>query len=121
MSDLWDLGVRGYVLLFIKGFLFHRSFRVKVGCSLSEHFELQIRAPRGSILSPALFNATINNNAQTILQELTLCNSLTILSYVSEARVERAMQLRCSVSRCGGVDRRVCVVTVSQKKNISQV
>ena len=64
-----------------------------MGCSLSEHFELQIRAPRGSILSPALFNITINNNAQTILQELTLCNSLTILSYVSEARVERAMQL----------------------------
>ena len=36
LADLWDLGFRGHLPRFIQSFLSERSFRVRVGSTLSE-------------------------------------------------------------------------------------
>ena len=91
LADLWDLGFRGHLPRFIQSFLSERSFRVRVGTTLSELHE------QGSILSPALFSIKINNIVKAVLKgtdcalfvdDFALCVSGKTLN-----RVERAMQL----------------------------
>ena len=53
LSDLWDLNFRGHLSIFIDGFLSDRLFKVRVGSTLSEHYEQEMDVPQGSILSPA--------------------------------------------------------------------
>ena len=55
LVDLWDLGFRGHLPRFIQSFLCERSFKVRVGSTLSELHEQEMGVPQGSILSPALF------------------------------------------------------------------
>ena len=82
---------------FIQGFLSERSFRVRVGSTLSELHDQEMEVPQGSILSPALFRITINNIVKAVLKgtdcslfvdDFALCVSRKRLN-----RVERAMQL----------------------------
>ena len=56
--DLWDLGFRGHLPRFIQSFLSERSFRVRVGSTLSELHEL----------FPALFSININNIVKAVLK-----------------------------------------------------
>ena len=95
LADLWDLGFRGHLPKFIQSFLSERSFRVRVGCTLSELHEQEMGVPQGSILSPALFS--INKIVKAVLKgtdcslfvdDFVLCVSGKMLN-----RVERAMQL----------------------------
>ena len=68
LADLWDLGFRGHLPRFIQSFLSERSFRVRVGSTLSELHEQEMGIPQGSILSPALFSIKINNIVKAILK-----------------------------------------------------
>ena len=42
--------------MFIQSFLCERSFKVRVGSTLSEPHEQDVGVPQGNILSPALFS-----------------------------------------------------------------
>ena len=59
MRDLYDLGLRGRLPMFIKNFLFKRTFRVCMGSTFSNSQEEGV--PEGSILSVTLFSIKINN------------------------------------------------------------
>ena len=61
LKDLHDLGLRGNLPEFIKNFLNHRSFQVKVGSQLSCSHEQEEGVPQGSVLSPILFEIKINS------------------------------------------------------------
>ena len=97
LSDLADLGVKGHLPEFIKGFLSNRLFRVRVGSTFSECYEQEMGVPQGSILSPLLFNIKINNIIKSVLQgndsSLFVDDFALIVRGKSLARVEREMQL----------------------------
>ena len=61
MRDLYDLGLRERLPIFIKNFLFKRTFRVHVGSTLSDLQNQEVGVPQGSILSITLFSIKINN------------------------------------------------------------
>ena len=61
MKDLYDMGLRGSLPLFISDFLSDRQFRVRVGSTLSDLHEQEMGVPQGSILSVTLFNVKINS------------------------------------------------------------
>ena len=97
LADLWNLGFRGHLSRFIQIFLSERSFRVRVGSTLSELHDQKMGVPQGSILSPALFSIKINNIVKAVLKgtgcslfvdDFALCVSGKTLN-----RVDRAMQL----------------------------
>ena len=97
LADLWVLGFRPPPPPPPGLFLSERSFRVRVGSTLSELHEQEMRVPQGSILSPALFSIKINNIVKAVLKgtesplfvdDFALCMSGKTLN-----RVERAMQL----------------------------
>ena len=96
-ADLWDLDFRGHLPRFIQSFMSERSFRVRVGSTLSELHEQEMGVPQGSILSLALFSIKINNIVKSVLtgidcslfgDNFALCVSGKMLN-----RVERAIQL----------------------------
>ena len=96
-TAFWDLGFRGHLPRFIQNFLYERSFKVRVGSTLSELHEQEMGVPQGSILSPALFSIKINNIVKAVLKgmghflfvdDFALCVSGKTLN-----RVERAVQL----------------------------
>ena len=87
----------GHLPRFIQSFLSERSFRVRVGSTLSELHEQELGVPQGSILSPALFSIKINNIVKAVLKgtdcslfvdDFALCVRGKTLN-----RVERDMQL----------------------------
>ena len=59
MQDLHDLGLR--LLMFIKNFLFERTFRLRMGSTFSDSQHQEEGVPQGSILSVTLFSFKINN------------------------------------------------------------
>src|SRR5262249_35741311 len=60
LRDLHRMGLRGNLPIFVSKFLAHRVFRVRVGATLSDTFELENGVPQGSILSVTLFGIKIN-------------------------------------------------------------
>ena len=60
MQDLYDFGLRGRLSMFIKNFLFERTFRVRVGSTFSNSQHQEEGVPQGSILSVTLFSIKIN-------------------------------------------------------------
>ena len=97
LADLWNLGFRGHLPRFIQSFLSERSFRVRVGSTLSELHEQEMGVPQGSILSPALFSIKINNIVKAVLKgtdcSLFVDDFALCLSGKTLNRVERGMQL----------------------------
>ena len=67
-TAFWDLGFRGHLPRFIQNFLYERSFKVRVGSTLSELHEQEMGVPQGGILSPALFSIKINNIVKAVLK-----------------------------------------------------
>ena len=61
LRDLHGMGLRGNLPEFIKNFLEHRSFQVKVGSELSDPYTQEEGVPQGSILSPLLFEIKMNS------------------------------------------------------------
>ena len=75
LADLWDLGFKGHLPMFIQSFLCGCSFRVRVGSALSELHKQKMGVPQGSIQSPALFSIKISNIVNTVLKD-TDCSLL---------------------------------------------
>ncbi|KAG1677305.1 RNA-directed DNA polymerase from mobile element jockey [Nymphon striatum] len=61
LRDLFNSGLRGRMPIFINHFLTNRKFRVRVGTTFSDHFDLEMGVPQGSILSVTLFSLKIND------------------------------------------------------------
>ena len=61
MIKLYDAGVRGRMLNWIRGFLRDRKIQVRVGGVCSGVLEIVNGTPQGSVISPVLFNVMIND------------------------------------------------------------
>ncbi|GBM79393.1 RNA-directed DNA polymerase from mobile element jockey [Araneus ventricosus] len=61
LKDMYDIGLRGNLPIFIQNFLRLRKFRVKVESELSDFFIQEEGVPQGSVLSVTLFMLKINN------------------------------------------------------------
>lgn len=60
LKDLYDMGFRGYLPIFISNFLSNRVFRVRVRDVLSDLHVQESGVPQGSILSVTLFSIKMN-------------------------------------------------------------
>lgn len=58
---LYDAGIRGRMINWIKDFLRLRCIQVRVGGSFSESVFVDNGTPQGSVISPVLFNIMVNN------------------------------------------------------------
>ena len=87
MWDLYDLGLRGRLPMFIKNFLFERTFRVCIGSTFSNSQHQEKGVPQSSILSVTLFSIKINNIVKCLTPSIDcalcrrLCHMLSGLSY----------------------------------------
>ena len=66
MKDLFDMGIKGRLPLFLSDFLTDRNFHVRVNSTCSENFEQEMGVPQGSILSVTLFSLKINSLAKVL-------------------------------------------------------
>ena len=66
MKDLYDIGLRGRLPLFIENFLTDRTFRVRVGNIMSKYYEQENGVPQGSILSVTLFSIKMNSIVEAL-------------------------------------------------------
>ena len=66
LRDLYNLGIRGRLPLFIQNFLQDRIFQVSIGSFKSTIQEQEMGVPQGSVLSVTLFNIKINSITQYI-------------------------------------------------------
>ena len=95
MRDLYNLGLR--LPMFIKNFLFERTFRVRVGSTFSNSQHQEKGVPQGSILSVTLFSIKINNIVKCLtssidcaryVDDFVICYRATHMNIV-----ERQLQL----------------------------
>ena len=70
LKTIHQVGLRGELPLFIKAFLAHRLFQVKVGNTLSEKKCQQEGVPQGSVLSVTLFALSINGVSSVIPRDV---------------------------------------------------
>jgi len=63
MKDLFDVGLRGRLPIFIGNFLKDRQFQVRLATHLSTLFDQEMGVPQGSILSVTLFALKINSTS----------------------------------------------------------
>ena len=61
LKDMYDMGLRGRMPMFIQHFLEDRCFKVRVGTTLSDSYKQEMGVPQGSILSVTLFSIKINS------------------------------------------------------------
>ena len=66
MKELHRFGLRGELPRLIEDFLSGRSFRVKVGGSMSDFYEQEMGVPQGGVLSCTLFSLAINTVLRVI-------------------------------------------------------
>ena len=81
LRDLYNLGLRGRLPMFIKNFLFERTFRVRVGSIFSNSQHQEEGVPQGSILSVTLFSIKINNIVKCLTPQSTVLSTSTTSSY----------------------------------------
>ena len=61
LSDIFSMGLRGRLPIFIKEFLRDRIFKVRLGSCVSKSYPQEMGVPQGSILSVTLFSIKINS------------------------------------------------------------
>ena len=66
LRKLRSAGIRGNMGYFLANFIKDRTFRVKVGMSLSDSFVQESGVPQGSVLSVTLFGVLINDICESL-------------------------------------------------------
>ena len=67
LKDLYDMGLRGNLPIFIQNFLSNRIFSVIYGNILSDSYTQEEGVPQGAILSTTLFNIKLNGIVKEVL------------------------------------------------------
>ena len=73
LKDIHKLGLRGRLTTFIENFLADCTMQVRVGSSLSGHYDKEQCVPQGGVLSTTLFSIKINDIVEC-LGNLTDCS-----------------------------------------------
>ena len=103
MWDLHDLGLRGRLPMFIKNFLFERTFRVRMESTFSDLQYQEEGVPQGSILSVTLFSIKINYivkyltpsiNCALYIDDFVICYQATHIDIV-----EWQLQLNLNINK----------------------
>src|SRR5215469_1598746 len=96
LRKLFNLGSRGFLPLFIQNLLSNRTFQVRIGSTLSRHYELQEDVPQGSVLSVLCFALAFNDVVMEVPGGISCSLYVDDFAiYVSGARlagVERRLQ-----------------------------
>ena len=96
-KDMFNVGLRGRMPLFIQNFLSDRVFRVRLGSVYSQLHNQEMGVPQGSILSVTLFILKINSIAELIPSEFEKSLFVDDLSISCSSRnmasIERKFQL----------------------------
>ncbi len=71
LFKLYEMGVRGKMLSWIRDFLSHRKFQVQIASQRSTLRDMPNGSPQGSILSPLLFIILTNDLEATLSSSLT--------------------------------------------------
>ena len=92
-----DMNLRGRLPLYIQYFLSKRKFRVRLGTSLTDFYDLEMGDPQGSILSVTLFIVKINSITSCIrngVDKSLFVDDLCVVSYGSKymQAIERQLQ-----------------------------
>ena len=97
MDDLFNMGLRGRMPMFIENFLSDRTFNVRLGAVLSDLHEQEMGVPQGSILSPTLFSIKMNSIVKALNPgvDCSLYVDDFLICYKSKhmQTIERQMQL----------------------------
>ncbi|KAG1696611.1 RNA-directed DNA polymerase from mobile element jockey [Nymphon striatum] len=97
LRDLFNSGLRGRMPIFISNFLHHRKFRVRVGATFFDHFDLEMGVPQGSKLSVTLFSLKINDIVNHVKSgtECFLYVDDLVVAYASKSisTIEKHLQL----------------------------
>ncbi|GBN51186.1 putative RNA-directed DNA polymerase from transposon BS [Araneus ventricosus] len=92
---LFNFGFRGHLPIFLRNFLSHRTFRVRIGNFYSNHFIQAEGVPQGSVLSVTLFIVHLSQ----ILHHLP--------SYVHGSLYVDDLQISCQGSNMNMIDRQL--------------
>ena len=97
IRDLYKVGLRGRMPMFIQNFLSNRVFRVRLGSVYSDIHGQEMGVPQGSILSVTLFILKINSIADVIpasFEKSLFVDDFSITcSSRNMAAIERQLQL----------------------------
>lgn len=97
-KDLYDLGLRGNLPIFVSKFMESRTFKVRLGSVFSKSFDQEEGVPQGSVLSVTMFIIKINNLSKVIISITILCSlfvddfSICLKGY-SLVYIERQLQM----------------------------
>jgi ribonuclease HI len=73
ISDLFSMGLRGHLPVFIRNFLSHRQFSVRLGSVDSSPHPQEMGVPQGCVLSVTLFNIKINSITSAVGADIHKC------------------------------------------------
>lgn len=96
LQKLYDWGFRGNLPIFISDFLTNRTFRARIGTTLSTSRTLENGVPQGSTLSVTLFIIAVNDLASDLGHNVDTCmyvDDLTIMYRAVNMRdINRSLQ-----------------------------
>ena len=99
LNDLFDMGLRGRLPMFIRNFLDERKFRVRLGTIFSDLYDQEMGVPQGSILSPTLFIIKINSIARELSTDCCLYVDDLMICYSAKNMVSIERQLQMSLDK----------------------
>ena len=70
LNRMYDIGFRGHIMHFIRGYLQNRTFQVRCG-EVSDTFEQEYGVVQGGVISPLLFNIVIDSLIDAIPREVS--------------------------------------------------
>ena len=97
LKTIHQAGIKGNMAFFIQNFLCNRTFKVKIGSTISDPFPQEQGVPQGSVLSVTLFGVAINGIVGGIppdIQRSLFVDDLAIyFSSPSINTIERRLQI----------------------------
>ena len=98
LKDLYGMGLRGNLPIFIQNFLSGRSFEVLYGALISDSYTQDEGVPQGAILSTTLFNVKLNAIVKEVFPGIKC--SLYVDDFVIVFRAKKAHVLKRRLQLC---------------------
>ena len=94
---LIKIGIPAYIVIWIKEFLSHRKFRVKLNSYFTKSYDITCGIPQGAVLSPLLFSIFINDvplyNNQKTKHSLLFADGLMYMHTFKKINVQVENQI----------------------------